>query len=536
VQGVIDYFDARDTTTPNIDPPPPVADVRATSSGAGSVTLTWTPGTASSWAGGAATGYTIYASTNGRGFDGGTQVAGGATSSFTLTGLDPHQQYYFKVVTRNTGGESPGSEVVAALPNGAAKRVLIVNGFDRNDRSLVPKEPFAGGSSLADRVRPRLTNSFDYAVQMAEAIRLGAAQAALVAPAINTASNESVASGAISLAAYDAVFWILGEESTANDTFDAAEQSRVTTYLNGGGKLFVSGAEIGWDLDSQGGGQAFYNNTLRADYVSDDANSYTAIGAAGSIFAGVNLSFDNGTQFYNVDFPDTITPLGGSLAAMIYVGGSGGTAGVQYASGDQRLVMLAFPFETVLDPVDRTDVMARTLEFFGILTPPPFGDLNDDGDVNAADYTVWRDSLGSTVAPGDEGDADFDGAVTANDYDVWVATYGQLAMSLAFAESDAPALAAASLGETAGEDPAAVLASVSFGGQRRGREAVGQPCVGSATTRCFAPPAESASVDEARVGGVEIRSTRGESLADSGTSLASWLRSRFAGMRGPWAR
>jgi hypothetical protein len=484
VQGVIDYFDARDTTTPNIDPPPPVSNVRATSSGAGSVTLSWTPGTASSWAGGAATGFVVYASTGGRGFDGGTAVAGGGTGSVTLTGLDPNEQYYFKVVARNTGGESPDSEVVAALPNGSTSRVLIVNGFDRNDRTIVAKEPFAGGSSLADRVRPRLINSFDYAVQMAEAIGAGAQAISLPAPRIDTAPNELVANGAVSLADYDAVFWILGEESTANDTFDANEQSRVTTYLNAGGKLFVSGSEIGWDLDAQSGGAAFYNNTLRADYVSDDANTYNAIGAAGSIFAGVNLSFDNGVRFYNVDFPDVIAPLGGSLSAMLYVGGSGGTAGVQYSSGAQRLVMLAFPFETVIDVADRTDVMARTLQFFDILTPPPFGDLNDDGAVDAADYTVWCDSLGSTVTPGDAGDADFDGAVTAADYDVWVATYGQsaAATSPAFAESDGPVGAVALLLAPELGNPAAVLASGSSE-RRIARNAVAQTASAAAPLR-----------------------------------------------------
>ncbi|MGL4512629.1 MAG: fibronectin type III domain-containing protein [Lacipirellulaceae bacterium] len=467
VQGVIDYFDARDTTTPNIDPPPPVTALRATSTAAGSVTLNWTPGVASSWAGGAATGYTIYASTGGRGFDGGTQVAGAATGSITLTGLDPNQQYYFKVVARNNGGESPDSEVVAALASGSSSRVLIVNGFDRIDRGTVAKEPFAGGSSLADRVRPRLSNSFDYAVTMAEAIRAGAAQGGLVAPAIDTSANESVASGVVSLADYDAVFWILGEESTANDTFDANEQSRVTTYLNNGGKLFVSGSEIGWDLDSQNNGRTFYNDSLRADFASDDANTYAAIGAAGSIFAGVNLTFDNGSQVYNVDTPDTIAPLGGSVAAMSYSGGSGGTAGVQFSSGAQRLVMLAFPFETVLDAADRTDVMTRTLEFFGVLTPPPFGDLNDDGVVNAADYSVWRDSLGETVTPGAAGDANYDGIVDQADYTVWQTTYGQSTASASAAASsataDAPTPAAANsieLIDKASADPsaAAILA------------------------------------------------------------------------------
>ena len=58
------------------------------------------------------------------------------TTTATLNGLDPTVPYYFKVVAVNAGGESPASEVVAALPSGGAKQVLIVNGFDRLDRTL----------------------------------------------------------------------------------------------------------------------------------------------------------------------------------------------------------------------------------------------------------------------------------------------------------------------------------------------------------------------------------------------------------------
>jgi hypothetical protein len=136
-QGLIKYFRAVDAnTTPATELPPPVTGVRTISTTAGSVTISWTPPTSNSFAGGAATGYRIYASMNGYGFDGGTYVAGGATSTMTLSGYDPAAPYFFKVVAVNAGGESHGSEVVSALPSGGAKQVLIVNGFDRLDRAL----------------------------------------------------------------------------------------------------------------------------------------------------------------------------------------------------------------------------------------------------------------------------------------------------------------------------------------------------------------------------------------------------------------
>lgn len=53
------------------------------------------------------------------------------------------------------------------------------------------------------------------------------------------------------------------------------------------------------------------------------------------------------------------------------------------------------------------------------------GDINGDDHVNAADYTLWRDNLGSVdVAPHTLGDADGNGNVDARDYDVFRAHYG----------------------------------------------------------------------------------------------------------------
>ncbi|CAN0370284.1 unnamed protein product, partial [Ectocarpus sp. 4 AP-2014] len=194
---------------------------------------------------------------------------------------------YFRVAAVNAGGESFDSEVVAVKPSASPERLLIVNGFDRLDSTLSPVDPFFTG---ADRARLNGGNSFDFPRQVA-----GAINAAGATPAIATASNEAIASGSIDLNDYDAVVWIAGTESSVDESFDAAEQAAVAAYLSGGGKLFVSGAEIGWDLDNLNNGRAFYNDSFRADYVADDAGTYNATGVAGSIFEGLNLEFDDGS-------------------------------------------------------------------------------------------------------------------------------------------------------------------------------------------------------------------------------------------------
>ncbi|QDT68674.1 hypothetical protein MalM25_15980 [Planctomycetes bacterium MalM25] len=53
------------------------------------------------------------------------------------------------------------------------------------------------------------------------------------------------------------------------------------------------------------------------------------------------------------------------------------------------------------------------------------GDYNGDGAVNAADYTVWRDTEGSTLLLGADGD--LSNTVDAGDFTVWSDSYGGVA-------------------------------------------------------------------------------------------------------------
>jgi hypothetical protein len=62
------------------------------------------------------------------------------------------------------------------------------------------------------------------------------------------------------------------------------------------------------------------------------------------------------------------------------------------------------------------------------------GDYNGNGVVDAADYVVWRDTLGSIYL---EGDGDRNGTVDANDYAVWRANFGRVTGATAGSPSSA---------------------------------------------------------------------------------------------------
>jgi hypothetical protein len=54
------------------------------------------------------------------------------------------------------------------------------------------------------------------------------------------------------------------------------------------------------------------------------------------------------------------------------------------------------------------------------------GDFNKNGVVDAADYSVWRRSLGEQVPYYTVADASGDGIVNDADYDVWRANFGTI--------------------------------------------------------------------------------------------------------------
>ncbi|MGB2869513.1 MAG: T9SS type A sorting domain-containing protein [Bacteroidota bacterium] len=257
---------------------------------------------------------------------------------------------------------SPASDVYLisnthwAAGDGApsAGRVLIVDGFDRFGGSGSWSQPT---HSLASAYTI-LPNDLD----------------------VGSAANETVADGSIDLKKYRMVFWILGDESTFDRTFTSAEQTKVKDYLENGGKLFVTGSEVGWDLGrthsaSEPGDLSFYNNYLKASYVYDGTPTMTtATGVAGQMFEGYTFSFG---QVFPEDYPDDINPLNGSVAALTYNATRDGVnpriAAVVYrglfggGAKEGAVVYLSFPFESMTSQLQRSTLLGRVMIYFGYI-------------------------------------------------------------------------------------------------------------------------------------------------------------------------
>ncbi|MBI3099491.1 MAG: fibronectin type III domain-containing protein [Planctomycetes bacterium] len=368
-KGILRYFAAASAYAPGPPPndlfsqdpnpavtiaPLPPRNFRVINNGNGTLQCSWAATVDPLEATATPTAYKLYRSTNGKGFDDGTNV--GNVTTTAVGGLTPGTVYYFQVTALNAGGESfPGETLCARVNSSGVARILLVNAFDRVDRTVREREA---------------ENTHDYVIQHAQAI-------AAVPSGVyffDSASNEAVGAGLVTLTGYYTIDWILGEESTSDETFTSAEQTQIGTYLDGAPgaprALFTSGAEVAWDL-GQGSATAadlsFLNNRLKCAYATDDAAVYSANGVTGSAFNGLSgITFDNGTQgLYNVDYPDTFAAAGGGASCMTYTGGA--VAGVQY-DATFKAITLGFPFETIYPDTSRTSVMERVLQF---LHPTP---------------------------------------------------------------------------------------------------------------------------------------------------------------------
>jgi len=169
---------------------------------------------------------------------------------------------------------------------------------------------------------------------------------------------------------YDIVVWSAPQDAPG---YTGAENA-VVGYLNGGGRLFLSGQDVGY-LD--GGGMLFYahyyHDYLKAQLVRDNANAWTLEGVAGDIFAGMKITITGAGGADNQDFPDEIAVADPDAAAPVFAYREDSCGGVRVGVClDYRVVYLSFGFEAINDPGARQEVMGRALEWLA-KDPPSAG-------------------------------------------------------------------------------------------------------------------------------------------------------------------
>jgi hypothetical protein len=143
------------------------------------------------------------------------------------------------------------------------------------------------------------------------------------------------------------------------------------------------------------------------------------------------------------------------------------------------------------------------------------GDYNRNGTVDAADYVVWRNTLGSALPPFSGADGNGDGLVSASDYNVWRANFGRTAG----AASSASAGGATSLAQSSQPREAA---SLGHSVAEAALPVAGLPSLPTNAASQSASPRARAHRPAQRDGFV--------STAARDHALVAWLASRSVGM------
>ena len=360
-KGIVRYFAQKAGVRPVFLPETPT-HLTAENKSLGRVSLQWRAPKYGGALGSPATKYKVFISQHGRAF---ADHRITTQTQFSFSNLLPGTTYYFRVVAVNEGGESFPSPVVAVRtpdPDQESAHYLLVDGVDRLDRSqaivVYEAAPRFAPLGKVRRLFLEQMNDFSYSTEHASALESAGIS-------FDGTVNEAVSLRSIDLKNYDGVDWILGRESTENETLNATERALLKSYLDRGGRLLISGSEIGYHLSEKGADRSFYQQYLKAHYRGDNANASRFIGRNHSIFRGLNGHFKNNSYFaYPINSPDYLLPTRGGEALFKYSNGK--TAAIGY-NGQFGLVHFAFPLEMIADQELRNEIFFRSLEY---LHPP----------------------------------------------------------------------------------------------------------------------------------------------------------------------
>jgi hypothetical protein len=144
---------------------------------------------------------------------------------------------------------------------------------------------------------------------------------------------------------------------------NAEEKRAFKSYLNNGGRLFISGQDIGWNLTYFGfETDDFYHNYLHAQYVQDSSRTKILSGTLNDpIGNGLTLNIWGGDGAKNQYWPDVIEAI--SPAVPVFTYESDYEAALRVDTGTFKVVYFGFGFEGINSKTDRDNVMKRVMDW-----------------------------------------------------------------------------------------------------------------------------------------------------------------------------
>jgi hypothetical protein len=149
----------------------------------------------------------------------------------------------------------------------------------------------------------------------------------------------------------------------------------LTSELNLGKNLFLSGQDIGWDVwtipddggHSTANTKAFYTNILNAQFLNDGVagDNQLVPEATDSVFGLLSTSSLSAVYGTNYFFPDEINAIGIGTNVFYYNAGKTKNAGVRATNGTWKIVYLAPSLEMVTDTNVRKEIIKNSHDWFG---------------------------------------------------------------------------------------------------------------------------------------------------------------------------
>ena len=203
------------------------------------------------------------------------------------------------------------------------------------------------------------------------------------------------------LKSFPVVIWFTEWDFPSLDSLDRAA---LRAYMDSGGNLYLSGQDLGWDLNENPGTDdqtTFFNDYLRADWGGDDAGTRNVEGVLGDpISHGLNFTLYQPGLQKDLQYPDWFSPKEGAKPIFHYDNGK--AMGLRY-QGDYRLVYTGMGLEAFgsgitskapddINDIQRT-VLTRILTYLNFVHHKR---LTDTETVNE-DFQISIDVAGDTA-------------------------------------------------------------------------------------------------------------------------------------------
>jgi len=189
-----------------------------------------------------------------------------------------------------------------------------------------------------------------------------------------TLENATTVIDAGRMAPFDAVVWFTGQ---AAPVLTAEDRQAISGYLNGGGRLFISGQDIASALCDSASGEsdpstvAWFENTFAAAYGGEYGGFLNLEGfGEASISEGLTPGISGGDGAGNQTSPDIVGSIFGATAFAYPIFhysdyyGEPPVAAFTVSTGIYRTVFFAFGFEAIDNAADRELLMERIMDYF----------------------------------------------------------------------------------------------------------------------------------------------------------------------------